>query len=154
VSRRALIPLLLCLATLAAACQSRAEREAVDEASIQAMLEQFLPLLGAAYGSGEIESLRPYAAEKELARIQTVVSGLADQGRYLEPKFLRLTIEDSHLWNHSNAFVTTLEVWDVRLHALGSGELLAEEPEKSYRVKYQLKRDAGSWRVLFRGIQE
>jgi hypothetical protein len=154
VSRRALIPLLLCLATLVGACQSSAEREALDEASIASTLEEFLPVLAKAYATGEIEALRPYAAEKELARIQTLVSGLADQGRYLAPEFKSVSVEDSHLWNNSNAFVTTLEMWDVRLHALGSGELLAEEPGKSYRVKYQLKRDGESWRVLFRGIQE
>lgn len=153
-SRRALIPCLLGLALLGAACQSRAEREALDQAAIAAFLDEFLPVLGAAYASGDIETLRPYAAEKELARIQSLVSELADQGRYLAPEFRQLTVEDARLWNNSNAFVTTLEVWDVHLHALGSGELLAEEPDKAYRVKYQLKHDGGSWRVLFRGIQE
>lgn len=153
-SRRALLPILLYLATVGGGCQSSAEREALDEASIATVLEAFLPVLGAAYASGDIETLRPYAAEKELARIEVLVSGLADQGRYLAPELRRVTVEDSHLWNNSNAYVTTLEVWDVRLHALGSGELLAEEPGKSYRVKYQLKRDGEGWRVLYRSIQE
>ncbi len=40
------------------------------------------------------------------------------------------------------------------MHALGSDGLLAEDVEKSYRVKYQLKRDGDGWRVLFRTILE
>ena len=127
---------------------------AIDEASIEASLAQFLPLLAVAYQSGDLEPLRPYAAEKELARIQMLISELADQGRYLAPEFLQVEVEDSHVWHSTNAYVTTHEVWNVRMHALGSDGLLAEDVEKSYRVKYQLKRDGDGWRVLFRTILE
>jgi len=136
------------------ACGSSAERTALDSASIAASLEEYLPVLGRVYADGNVEALRPYAAEKELARIQALVQNLVDQGRYLAPEFKSLTVEGTHTWNHSNAFVTTLEVWDVRMHALGSGELLAEDVDKTYRVKYQLKRDGEGWRVLFRAIQQ
>ncbi len=135
-------------------CTSAGERQANDTESITAMLEEYLPVLGRVYADGEIEALRPYAAEKELARIAALVENLVDQGRYLAPDFKQLTVEETHIWNNSNAFVTTLEVWDVRMHALGSGEQLAEDVGKRYRVKYQLKRDGASWRVLFRAIQE
>lgn len=126
----------------------------MDTESITAMLEEYLPVLGRVYTDGDVEALRPYAAEKELARIEALVQNLVDQGRYLAPDFKELTVEETHTWNNSNAFVTTLEVWDVRMHALGSGEQLAEDVGKRYRVKYQLKRDGASWRVLFRAIQE
>ena len=121
---------------------------------MEASLEEFLPVLGRVYQDGDIEALRPFAAEKELARIQKLVEDLADQGRYLAPEFKSMTVEDTHVWNNSNAFVTTLEVWDVRLHALGSDTMLAEDIDKASRVKYQLKRDGDGWRVLFRAIQE
>ncbi len=146
-----------CLAlslTFLAACGSSAAREAEDAASIASSLEAYLPVLGQVYLDGDVETLRPYAAEKELARIQALVQNLVDQGRYLAPEFQRLTVEGTSTWNNSNAFVTTLEVWNVRMHALGSGELLAEDVDETYRVKYQLKRHNGGWRVLFRAIQE
>jgi len=138
---------------LAGCWQSEADK-ADEAASIAAALEEYLPVLGEAYAGGDIETLRPYTAEKELARIQALVQNLVDQGRYLAPEFHSLTIEGTHTWNNSNAFVSTLEVWTVRMHALGSGEMLAEDVEESYRVKYQLKRDQNGWRVLFRAIQE
>lgn len=146
-----LVPLALLPAL---SCGSAGERQAADVAGMTAMLEEFLPVLGRVYADGDVEALRPWAAEKELARIAALVASLADQGRYLAPELRQLTVEDARIWNNSNAFVTTLEVWDVRMHALGSGELLAEDLGKRYRVKYQLKRDGGSWRVLFRAIQD
>ncbi len=153
-SSRPAAVVLCSLLLVAGACTPSAEEIALDKQEIDDALSEFLPKLAAAYGSGDIESLRPYAAEKELARVEKLVADLADQGRYLAPELLELTVEDAHVWNNSNAFVTTLEVWDVRMHALGSGELLAEDVDKSYRVKYQLKQDADRWRVLFRTIQE
>jgi ARC6-like, IMS domain len=136
------------------ACTPSAQRQADDSAAITAALEVYLPRLGQVYVDGEIEALRPYAAEKEMARIQALVQNLVDQGRYLEPVFKNVTIESIRTWNNSNAFVTTLEVWDVHMHALGSGQVLAEDRDKDYRVQYQLKRDASGWRVLFRAIKE
>lgn len=146
-----LLPLLL---LVAAGCGSSAEQEAADSASITAALEAYLPVLGEAYADGEIERLRPYAAEKELARIHALVQDMVDQGRYLVPEFKSLAIEELETWNNSNAFVTTVENWDLRLYALGSSQLLSEHLDQSYRVQYQLKRGDEGWRVLFRGIQE
>lgn len=148
------IALCFVLALAFGGCGSDAEQQVLDQASIEATLQEFLPVLGRVYSDGDVEALRPYAAEKELARIHALVEGLADQGRYLDPDFKQLTIEEAKTWNNSNAFVTTLEVWDVRMRALGSGEMLAEDVEKNYRVQYQLKRQDGGWRVLFRAIQE
>ena len=46
-----------------------------------------------------------------------------------------------------------MEVWDLRSLALGSREPLAEDLGQSNRVKYQLKREGDSWKVLFRAKQ-
>ena len=156
VSRSILIPVALVFSlTLAlSGCGRTARQEERDASSIAAMLEEYLPLLGRVYEDGDIELLRPFAVEKELARMHALVQDLADQGRYLAPEFKNVTVEKTHIWNNSNAFVTTLEVWDVRLLLLGRDELLAEDLDKNYRVKYQLKRNDGGWRILFRAIQE
>ncbi|MCZ6726201.1 MAG: IMS domain-containing protein [Acidobacteria bacterium] len=155
-SRRVLIPITLVLGlTLPLlGCGRSARQEERDATSIEAMLEQYLPLLARVYADGDIELLRPYAVEKELARMHALVQDLADQGRYLAPEFKSVTVEKTHVWNNSNAFVSTLEVWNVRLLVLGRDELLAEDLDKNYRVKYQLKRSKTGWRILFRAIQE
>jgi hypothetical protein len=64
-----------------------------------------------------------------------------------------LTIEEVKVFNYANAYVTTVELWDVRSLATGSREVLAEDLAQSNRVKYQLKREGTSWRVLFRAKQ-
>ena len=69
------------------------------------------------------------------------------------PTFRQVTVEDVNVWNYSNAFVTTLEVWDLQILAVGTEEVLAEELAQRNRVKYQLKREEDHWRVLFRTIQ-
>ena len=69
-------------------------------------------------------------------------------------RFRQLTIEDVNVWNYSNAYATTHEVWDLVVYATGSEQILAEEYEQPNRVKYQLKREGDKWHVLFRTIQE
>ena len=139
-------------------CGRTEERLAVDEAAIEATLEAYLPLLGEAYSTGDVELLRDWAAEKEMARIYKRVMDLADQGRVLAPTLLQMTVEEVKVWNYSNAFVTTLEVWDVRSLVVGTEQIVAEELGQTNRVKYQLERnsesDEGLWRILYRSKQE
>ncbi len=146
--------LLCCLLVLVAACGPSDEQVEADTESIRAALETYLPLLGEAYSTGDLEPLRPYVAEKEVAAIEKRIRELYAQGRVLEPVFRNVTVEDVTVFNRANAYVTTVEVWDLRSLAPGSREVLAEEIEQSNRVKYQLKRDGDGWRVLFRTIQE
>ncbi|MFQ5350177.1 MAG: IMS domain-containing protein, partial [Thermoanaerobaculia bacterium] len=93
------------------------------------------------------------AAQKEIAAIEKRISDLADQGRILDPTFRQLTVEEVTIFNYANAYVTTVEVWDLRSLATGSREQLAEDIGQSTRVKYQLKREGGGWKVLFRAKQ-
>ena len=142
---------LLLLATVA--CGSSEERQRADTESIAAALELYLPRLGQAYSSGDLQPLDGLAAQKEIAAIEKRISDLADQGRVLEASFRELTIENVKIFNYANAYVTTVEVWDLRSLATGSRQQLAEDIGQSNRVKYQLKREGDSWRVLFRAKQ-
>ncbi len=132
---------------------AKIDQEAAKQ-EIAASLEAYLPLLGEAYATGNVEPLREWAAEKEMARIYKIVTDLAAQGRTLVPTFRQMTIEEVNVWNYANAYVTTLEVWDLKTYASGTDQVLAQESEQPNRVKYQLKRDDGRWRVHFRTIQE
>jgi hypothetical protein len=137
-----------------AACGPSAERQEVNRDEIKADLEVYLPLLGEAYATGNLEPLREWAVEKEMSRVMKRLDDLVAQGRRLVPTFRQITIEDVNVWNYSNAFVTTLEVWDLQILATGTENVLAEELGQRNRVKYQLKREEDHWRVLFRTIQE
>ncbi len=135
-------------------CRSATETAAADRAEIQAMLEEFLPVLGRAYAERDALAVTPWVAEKEIARIGKRIEELSDTGQVFVPTFRQLTIEDVNSWNSSNAFVTTVEVWDLRSEALGSGQVLTEVAGQVNRVKYQLKYDGGRWRILYRTITE
>jgi hypothetical protein len=150
--RRLALPALLLVAL--AACTSGAEQQRLDTESIAAALELYLPRLGEAYSTGDLSGLEGLAAQKEIAAIEKRISDLADQGRVLDPTFHELTVEEVKVFNYANAYVTTVEVWDLRSLATGSREPLAEELGQRNRVKYQLKREGDSWRVLFRQIQQ
>ena len=125
----------------------------VDGPAGQAALELYLPRLGQAYATGDLEPLEGLAAQKEIAAIAKRISDLAEQGRVIEPTFRQMTIEEVKVFNYANAYVTTVEVWDLRSLATGSRQQLAEDIGQSNRVKYQLKREGDRWKVLFRAKQ-
>ena len=154
--RNRIAGLVLLLLPLFSGCSEgtfQVDEEAAKQ-ELQETLEQYLPLLAEAYAGGDLEPLRPWAAEKEMARIYKRVEELAAQGRTLVPTFRQVTVEELNVWNYSNAYATTLEVWDLEVYASGTEEILSQEYEQSNRVKYQFKRDDDRWRVLFRTIQE
>lgn len=132
---------------------SSASRQELDRQEITTTLETFLPLLGEAYASGEFAPLADWAAEKEVSGVRKRVEDLALAGRRLVPTFRSLTIEEIDVWNYSNAYVTSHEVWDLVVYASGTDQVLSQELEQPNRVKYQLKREGGRWRILFRQIQ-
>jgi len=147
------IPLLA--AFLVTCGESGQSREMADRQEVQATLEAYLPLLAQAYSTGDLTPLEPYAAQKEIASIHKRIQDLANQGRTLEATLRSVTIEgDIKVWNYSNAYVTTLEVWDLVVYATGTDQVLADEFDQPNRVKYQLKREDDTWRILYREIPE
>ena len=152
--RLSALAVLVALTVLAlAACGPSAEREAVDREEIEALLEQYLPKLGEAYAEQDAEVIAPWVAPKEVARVHQRITELDAGGSLLVPEFHRATVEDVQVWNHSNAFVTTVETWDVRRYATGTMQLLGEDADKTERVRYQMKREGGEWKVLYRTIE-
>ncbi|MFQ5525980.1 MAG: IMS domain-containing protein [Thermoanaerobaculia bacterium] len=133
-------------------CSSPAEKDAVAKAEIQVFLEDFLPALGEAYAERDAYRVEAFVAQKEIARIGKRLDELSAQGQVYEPTVRSITIEAVNTWSNSNAYVTTLELWDVRRLAAGTDQVLTEVLEQPNRVKYQMKRDADGWRVLYRTI--
>jgi hypothetical protein len=137
-------------------CASEQERShTVKEEIRTALADGYLPRLARIYGGEEPSILDGWAAEKEISGIAKRVEELDLQGRRLEPALREVTLEEVNVWSHSNAYVTTLEVWDLRVYNTGTHALLSESIGKRDRVKYQLKRaDGGDWIVLFRQLVE
>ena len=140
---------------LAAGCgPPPGEDPVVERGDIEQMLREYLPKLGQAYATRNPSLLEDEAVPKEMARIELRIDELTAQGRVYEPEFRQVTVEDVSIWNYANAFVTTLEVWDVRSYTLGNHVLLQESLGQRSRVKYQLKRKEGSWVILYRELAQ
>lgn len=148
--------LLAVVVLLAAACSTEQERTQVAKEEIRVVLaEGYLPRLAEIYAGADPQILEGWAAQKEISGIAKRVQELAEQGRSLEPELRAVTLEEVNVWSHANAYVTTLEEWDLRVYNTGTRALLSEELGQHDRVKYQLKRtNSGDWIVLFRSRVE
>ncbi len=144
----------LTLAWLAVGCGEIGSDPEVDRQEIESMLRDYLPKLGQAYGSRDTSILEGLAVPKEMARIDLRTEELTTTGRVYEPEFKEVTVEDVSVWNYSNAFVTTLEVWDVRSFTLGTHLQVNESLGQRNRVKYQMKRKGEGWVILYRELDQ
>lgn len=145
----------LSLALFLTACEGSGQAdEEVDKAEIQAVLEAYLPVLGKAYAESNPKLLEPWAVPKEQARIELRIAELEAQGQVYVPEFKTVTVENISVWNYSNAFVSTVEVWDVRALTLGSGMVVNESLDQRSRVKYQMKRKDDGWAILYRELEK
>ncbi len=155
----ALLSSTLCLVLLVAShlalgCTPPEVKDAAVKAEIQAFLEEYLPALGTAYAQSDPYLIKSFVAPKEIARVGKRLQELAAKGQVYAPTVRTITIESVHVWNNSNAFVSTVEIWDVQRLAAGTGILIDESLEQPNRIKYQMKRDENGWRVLYRTIAE
>lgn len=152
--------LALALAALAGACapSDPAGQEATDDTSaneqIQVMLEAYLPAFATAYRTGDLEPLRQWAVEKEIASLERRLVAMNEEGLALEPELVEVVVEDVQVWNRVNAFATTLETWDLRFVSAGGGIPVSERLGERQRVKYQLKLEDGTWWVYYREVGE
>lgn len=146
---------LLALVFLFAACGGASPEEAAaNRDEIEAFLQDYLPRMAEAYRTGELETLEPYTTQKERAAIARRVREMAQKGQILAPELESVEVEDVTVWSAVNAFVTAVEVWDVRILDTGTESVIREEVNQPNRVRYQLKREDGEWRVFGRQLEE
>lgn len=138
---------------LVAACQDDEAQVEEERAAIESMLRTYLPKLARAYATLDAEVLRPQAVNREVAGVQTRIDDLGRQGRQVRPELRSVTVEELDIERGLNAYVTTHEVWDLQVFALGTDARLSEELGQVNRVRYQLRKEDGRWQVLFREIQ-
>lgn len=136
------------------ACTGPSEEAAdVDREELRAVLLEYLPKMGEAYFTGDLNTVRPYISEREVAVLQKNIRDLARQGRTVKTTLKELTIEDVNVLSYATVSVTTVEEWSVEVYAQGTTNLLAEDESQVNRVQYQLGRDDGEWTVMGRNSQ-
>ncbi len=152
ISRAVLFLMLAALVSFQLACSaSDAGPSEKDQQAIKELLEGYLPSMAEAYRSGNVEVLRDYAVEKELATLYKRISDFMEQeNRIVSSDLKGFEIDDIKVWRHSNAVVNTTEIWDVRVLASGSETVLSEGLDQRDQVRYQLKRTDEGWRVIYR----
>ncbi len=124
-----------------------------DRIAIETVLADYLPKLGAAYATGDFEALASGAVPKEIAIVRKRVHDLEmEASRTLRPELQGFEIEELHVWRHSNAAVTTIEVWSIESLASGTDRLLSSGIDR-YRVRYLFKRRDEGWMVIDRRIE-
>ena len=136
------------------ACEEMTVDEEAAKAEVEAAIRAYLPKLAEAYSTSNTEPLKGLAVDKEIARVSLRINELYDEGKIYRPEFKEITIEGISVWRYSNAFATTVEVWDVSSFALGSDVKLSEVADQRNRVKYQLKRKDTGWVVLYRDLDQ
>jgi hypothetical protein len=150
-SLRRLTLALLGAATLA--CGPTQQQEQAHREEIRQVVAAYLPKLAEAYATGDARVLAGLAVEKEVASVAKSIDDLAGQGLAFRPRLKQLTLEDVTVWRQVNAYVTTMEVWDIDKLVLGTDRVLSQALDRSDRVRYQLKRREGTWQVLYREVE-
>ena len=136
------------------ACVPAEERAAAEREAVHERLEEYLPALGEAYRTRDFEPLSEWASQKEVATVRRRVYDLQERGRELHPRFRSVEVERVTIPGHSNAYVTTREIWDLRVYALGTDTVLSESLGQVSRVQYQLLRGSeGRWVVIARSVE-
>jgi hypothetical protein len=134
--------------------EQQAAADATTRAAVQEMLQAYLPAFATAYRTGDLEPLRTWAVEKEIASLERRLVAMNEEGLSLEPTLVEVVVEDVQVWNRVNAFATTLETWDLRFLSSGAGVVVSERLGERQRVKYQLKLEGEAWMVYYREVGE
>jgi hypothetical protein len=142
--------LALVVAGLAAACRPAPEEVAADREEIRAMLEAYADRLSQAYAFTDASILEGIASQREIASVAGNIEILARDGQRLATDLEELQIEKIEMVDRGNAYVQTFEVWEIRVMDLGSERMISADRDQRNRVRYQLEKEEGRWRVLWR----
>lgn len=140
----------LSLLAALAACRPAEEDVAVEEEAIRAVIARYADLLSQAYAFTDASLLEPVASQREQAAVEVNIRQLAQRGQRIATDLKEMQIEDIGMSDLDNAYVQTFELWEIRVMDLGSERVVSVDPNQRNRVRYQLKRQDGVWRVLWR----
>ena len=137
-------------ALLAASCAGPNAISDADREAIEVLLREYAQRMSEAYVDGDVSRLAELATEREQHRLSAAIAELSGSGRGLRPTLRSLAIESIDRAGSASVAVGTLEVWDLEVVALGSGQTVSESPGQENRLSYSLVRERGQWRILSR----
>jgi hypothetical protein len=131
-------------------CRPAEEDVAVEEEAIRAVIDRYADLLSQAYAFTDSSLLEPVASQRERAAVEVNIRQLAEHGQRIATDLKEMQIEEIGMSDLDNAYVQTFELWDIRVMDLGSERVVSVDANQRNRVRYQLKRQDGEWKVLWR----
>jgi len=140
----------LLAAFLIPACGGFNEVSDADRSAIEVVLRDYAESMADAYASGEPSGVAELATEREQNRLAISIAELQAEGRALRPKLQRLVVDSIERAGSTSVAVNTIEVWDLRVVALGTEQTVSESLAQENRLTYSLVREQGRWRVLSR----
>ncbi len=138
----------------AAACRPTPQEVAADKQEVRKVIEDYAARLSHAYAFTDASGLKQVASQREVASVQRNLGAMAARGQRLATDLKELEIEQLDMSDRNNAYVQTFEVWDIEVMDLGSERVISRDQAQRNRVRYQLKRQDGRWRVLWRQRME
>ncbi len=106
-----------------------------------------------AYRKDDPSLLAEVATPREQARVRNAIAELARQGKSLRPTLKSLAVESIEPAGVMTAVVSTLEVWDLRVVAVGSEQTVSESLAQENHLTYNLVEEHGKWLVLSRTLR-
>ncbi|MEM7052355.1 MAG: IMS domain-containing protein [Acidobacteriota bacterium] len=140
------------LVILLAGCADEAQRNEDVRPEVETLINAYLPALGQFYETGDTSLVEGLAAEKEVFTVEQRIRKLAEAGRRVRATPKQVSIERIDVYQYSNAYVTTFELWDLEVIAIGSERQISQVIDQPNQVRYQLKRSDGRWKILFREL--
>ena len=134
------------------ACGPSEQVQQEARADVEELLAAYLPALSEYYRSGDSEHVEGLAAPRERDRVEWLIRDRAQEGMVIDATLQRFEIDRFDLYQHSNALLSTREVWDLRIRAAGSDRIIQEELGKTDGYRYQVKRGDDGWMVLSREV--
>ena len=141
------------LLALLAGCGPSAQRAGEDRQAVESLLADYAARLTRAYEAGDPAPLAEVATGREGTRVTSRIAELAGDGRGLRPRLVRMVVDGFEAQSGTSATATTIEVWDLKMVALGSEATLGESKGQENRVVYTLMRERGRWWVLSRMLR-
>jgi hypothetical protein len=137
-------------AGLLASCGTQREVDAGMRQEVETRLAEYAARMAEAYASGDASRVAGVATEREVERLRISIEELAVEGRALRPTLRSQVVETLDRAGNTAVAAGTIEVWDLRVVAVGTEQLVSESLAQENRLTYSLVREAGEWRVLSR----
>lgn len=125
------------LMTALLACHSEEHKREL-EAEVRASLDRYLTRLVIAYREGNATVMKGVASQKEHLEVGNLIMKLYERGYLVDAELVDLQIVYMDVYNETNAFVKTTEIWDVTTRHPRTREVKGKQRGQLLHVTYQI----------------